>query len=522
MSNASASIFNDVIGPVMRGPSSSHVAGAARIGSLIRMSSSSKITKVVVEFDTNGSLAESYDGHGSDIGFVSGILGIELTDPNVTHALKIAKERNVDIIFNILDYGAVHPNNYRMIVTNENNEVHTWEAISVGGGMVEIEKLDGFEVSICGDFYEVLLLVNAENLNNIVESVKEIVISYEYVNTSTKDGKSIINIKTSKEVEVSKISALSSIPQVTETIVLKPILTTISSATCKVPFSNAAQLLEYSKTDNREMWQLAALYESKRGNTTEQEVFKKMSDLLYIMKNCVKEGLSGTTFKDRILGPQANLIEKGMKNNTLIPVTLLNNVIKCITAIMEVKSSMGVIIAAPTAGSCGCLPGTIIGVGETLEISDDDMTKALLVAGLIGVFITEGATFAAEVAGCQVECGAGSAMAAAGLSQMFGGTVEQCIDAASMAMQNITGLACDPVANRVEVPCLGKNVMGGSNAISSATMALAGYDKIIPLDETIESVYRIGKSLPISLRCTLGGLGESKTSFEIRSNLAKQ
>jgi L-serine dehydratase len=143
----------------------------------------------------------------------------------------------------------------------------------------------------------------------------------------------------------------------------------------------------------------------------------------------------------------------------------------------------------------------------------------MLAAGLIGVFIAEAATFAAEVAGCQVECGAGSAMAAAALAQMMRGSVEHCLDAASMALQNISGLVCDPVANRVEVPCLGKNVMCGLNAVASANMALAGFDKVIPLDQTIAAIYDIGRKLPLELRCTLGGLGRTEASALIREKL---
>lgn len=176
---------------------------------------------------------------------------------------------------------------------------------------------------------------------------------------------------------------------------------------------------------------------------------------------------------------------------------------------------MGVVVAAPTAGSCGCLPGTLLGAGFALGKSKEEITRAMLAAGLVGIFIAEGATFAAEVGGCQVECGAGSGMAAAGLVQLMGGSAERCADAASMALQNITGLACDPVANRVEVPCLGKNVMGGSNAVASANMALAGYDKVIPLDETIAAMYDVGLKLPLELRCTFGGLGKSPTALRL-------
>ena len=208
----------------------------------------------------------------------------------------------------------------------------------------------------------------------------------------------------------------------------------------------------------------------------------------------------------------------------MIPDPIVNEIIRCITAVMESKSSMGVIVAAPTCGSCGCLPGTVIGLARALSLPREKVVQGLLVAGLVGVFFAEEATFSAEVAGCQVECGAGSGMVGGtglGMSivkklvDMMGGSIENCMDAASVGLQNITGLACDPVGNRVEWPCLGKNIMGGSNALASANMILAGYDKVIPLDETIGAIYEIGLSLPLELRCTFGGLGKTKTAREI-------
>ena len=252
------------------------------------------------------------------------------------------------------------------------------------------------------------------------------------------------------------------------------------------------------------------------------DVFHQMEDILEIMEQAVDNGLAGTSYQNRILGPQAYQIDQAESDGKLVPCSPLNTIIKSITAIMETKSSMGLIVAAPTCGSCGCLPGTIIGLGRAIDLPREEMVKGLFIAGLIGIFFAEEATFSAEVGGCQVECGAGSGMAAAAIVQMMGGTVRQCLDAASVALQNITGLACDPVGNRVEVPCLGKNVMGGSNALSSANMILAGYDKVIPLDETIQAIYKIGLSLPLELRCTFGGLGKTKTALEILKKAENQ
>ena len=517
MNKLPCSIFNDVIGPVMRGPSSSHVAGGARIASLVRQSMNDKVVKAIVDFDVNGSLAASHDGHGTDMGFACGLLGIDLSYPGVDQYEQLARENGLDIEYRILDYGAVHPGNYRMEVFDASGLCHHWEAISTGGGMIEMQKLEDFHVNICGDFYELLVIcdTNETSIDTYEERITSKTGASEFVLTDTTNSKALLNLKYAKPLAKELRQEIAEIVGVLDLIYLEPILPTHSSASCQVPYSTAAELLTFAKENTMEPWEYAAYYESCRGNTSMEAVYNQMDQILSIMENAVDTGLAGTNYKDRILGAQSHKIADTEKAGKLIPCEPLNSIIKSISAIMEAKSSMGLIVAAPTCGSCGCLPGTIIGLGRSLNLTRDDMIKGLFVAGLVGVFFAEAATFSAEVGGCQVECGAGSGMAAAALTQMMGGTIEQCMDSASVALQNITGLACDPVGNRVEVPCLGKNIMGGSNALSSANMILAGYDKVIPLDETIEAIYKIGLSLPLELRCTFGGLGMTKTALEI-------
>jgi L-serine dehydratase len=211
-----------------------------------------------------------------------------------------------------------------------------------------------------------------------------------------------------------------------------------------------------------------------------------------------------------------------MEEKKLVEGDVLNRIIMYVSAIMEVKSSMGVIVAAPTAGSCGAMPGAVLGVSDSLGLSDEETVKALLIAGLIGVFIAAHSTFAAEVGGCQAECGSGSSMAAAAIVHLAGGNLNQSISAASMALQSSLGMICDPIGNRVEAPCLNKNVMAASNALSCANMALADYDHLIPMDEVIETMYAVGKSIPNTLRCTnLGGLSITKTAKEIERKLGQ-
>ncbi len=222
-----------------------------------------------------------------------------------------------------------------------------------------------------------------------------------------------------------------------------------------------------------------------------------------------------------MLGHQCGSFDELMRAGKLLDGGALNRIILYVTALMEVKSSMGVIVAAPTAGACAALPGAVIAMAEHMGLGEEDMARAMLASGLIGVFITTRWSFAAEVGGCQAEGGSAASMGAAALVTLAGGTLAQAAAASSMAMQSMIGLICDPVANRVEVPCLGKNVMAAANALSCANMALAGYDPVIPFDEVIDTAKQVSKQMPRELRCTnLGGLSITPTAIALEEKLA--
>jgi L-serine dehydratase len=269
------------------------------------------------------------------------------------------------------------------------------------------------------------------------------------------------------------------------------------------------------------LWQLAVQYEMARGGLSEGEVIAKMVEIVRIVRRSIAEGIAGTEYDDRVLGHQCGKFEEMMKAGRLLDGGALNRIILYVTSLMEVKSSMGVIIAAPTAGACAALPGAVVAMAESMGLDEEAMAKALLASGLIGVFIATRWTFAAEVGGCQAEGGSAASMAAAALVTLTDGSLDHAVAAASMAMQSMIGLICDPVANRVEVPCLGKNVMAATNALACANMALAGYDPIIPLDEVIETAKQVAKQMPREVRCTnLGGLSITPTAKALEAKLA--
>jgi L-serine dehydratase len=233
--------------------------------------------------------------------------------------------------------------------------------------------------------------------------------------------------------------------------------------------------------------------------------------------------MEGTHYDDRILPVQSTKYKLKDESGQLLNGGMLNKMIMYTTAMMEVKSAMEVFVAAPTAGSCGVLPGTLFGAAEALDSDPDTIIKALFSAGIIGVFIAEHATFSAEVAGCQAETGAGGSMAAAALVTLIGGSLKQGVTAASFALQNSLGIICDPIGNRVEAPCLGKNVMAASNALSCANMALSDYEALIPFDEVVMTMKEVGDAMTHELKCTgLGGLAATPTAKAIEKKLREK
>jgi L-serine dehydratase len=474
---------------------------------------------VLVEFDPAGSLATTYHGQGSDIGLVAGLLGFTPEDERLPQSLDIARQDGLEVTFEIVEYDAPHPNTYRMTLFSDAGEIVTATAISTGGGMINYEVIEGFPVAIAGDFHETLVFCRDALVANAVEGLLKEKVPFEYLEQSNRAAERLLSLKTASPLVDEIVKSLVSIEGVAKALRLSPVLPILSSKEGVVPFLSSQAMLEQCDAD-LSLCEMALQYESARGRISEEEVFAKMQRIVLLMQESIRSGLAGTEYQDRVLGRQSHLIAESVKQGRAIPGDALNIAISYITALMEVKSSMGVIVAAPTAGACGALPGTILGVCDALGLSTEEATSAMLAAGMVGVFIAEHATFAAEVGGCQVECGAGSSMAAAGLVNLMQGTAKQAIDAAAMALQNVMGMICDPVADRVEVPCLGKNVMAGANAIACATMALSGFDKVIPLDETIDAMYRVGQQLPPELRCTgKGGLSITPTGRRIHASL---
>jgi L-serine dehydratase len=516
--NTFPSIFNDVIGPVMRGPSSSHCAASLRIARLCRYLMDENIKDIIIEFDPNGSLATTHKSQGSDMGLFGGFLGWEAHDERLPDSDKHLVTAGINVSIRITDIGNNHPNLYKITLVNS-KETRILTAISTGGGMIEVTAIDGLPVSMAGDYFETLIYCDTpETIVPFLEA------SVVYDEIAVHQGAvCFIEIKAQAFVDAAVYNELQAMDGVLFIRQLRPVLPVMARKNLRVPFITCNEMLDYNAGKNKALWELAVDYEMARGNISATAVMEQMRGIIHIMGNAIAAGLKGTEYHDRILGSQSPQFREKMDAGKLVGGDANNRIILYVSAMMEVKSSMGVIVAAPTAGSCGALPGALFGTAHAMQLQEDDLVKAMLSAGLIGIFIAAHATFAAEVGGCMAETGSGGGMAAAAITEMQGGTLRQSIAAASLALQNSLGIICDPIGNRVEAPCLGRNVMAATNAVSCANMALANYEQLIPLDEVITTMKAVGDQIHHTLRCTnLGGLSITPAAQKIEALLEAQ
>ncbi|WP_027308397.1 L-serine ammonia-lyase, iron-sulfur-dependent, subunit alpha [Caloramator sp. ALD01] len=286
-------------------------------------------------------------------------------------------------------------------------------------------------------------------------------------------------------------------------------------------YNTGLELMELANSKKCKIYEIVIENEVELQGLSREEIILKMKKALDVMKSSAQEALDKEIKSvSGLIGGDAKRLEDYRKNgNTLCGDTVVKAMARALSC-SEVNAAMGRIVAAPTAGSCGILPAALITAGEKLNKTEDEIVNALFTASGIGQIIAKNATVSGAEGGCQAECGAAAAMAAAAIVEMAGGTPEMCLNAASIALKNIMGLVCDPIAGLVEAPCAKRNASGVVNALISSELALAGIKSIIPFDEVVEAMYRVGKALPEALRETaLGGIAATPTGIKLRKQV---
>ncbi len=509
------SIFNDVLGPVMRGPSSSHTAGSYRLGRIARSLLGEEPTEAVFSFDPDGSYARTYREQGASLGFAAGLLGWPITDERFLRADEIAAEAGMRLEFKTSHLSlADHPNTVEIELSGHRGRRLKMIGQSVGGGLVVVRRVDGWDVEITGKAHDVLVI----SKSSVVPRVKALAGVLEpppkVIKEIIRGDLALIHFRradTFSDKDLERCRALRGVQGVWSAA---PVFFVQRGAPL---FASAHEMADAAASRRTSLGRVALQYETWLLGLSEKEAKEEMLRRWDIMAASVRRGLGDDDIRMKLLQPSASGILKAEAGGNLALGGSATRAAARAMSVLHVSNSGGVVCAAPTGASSGVIPGVLATLAETKKLSSDQIALALFAASAVGLVIVGRATFAAEVAGCQVEIGAAGAMAAAAAVEAAGGSAAQALDAAAISLQNSMGSVCDLVQGLCEIPCHTRTAAAAASSLVCADLILGGYANPIPLDETVDAVFEVGKILPRELRCTsLGGLALTPSAKALR------
>jgi L-serine dehydratase len=499
------SIFNDVLGPVMRGPSSSHTAASFQIGRLARALLGEEPVQATLTFDPGGSWGQVYHEQGSDCGFAAGLMGWTITDDRFARALDLAPAQGLRIAFVVEPLKeADHPNTVEIRLVSSSGRTLFTVARSVGGGAVVFTRLEDWPVYLTGDTYDLVVALDPAVRAVAGEFLARDGQMIEPPSRQEQDGRLLLHARRLAPLDGEALRALTALPGI-HRVWTAPAVSFVPRGAPL--FGSAAEMIALAEERGSSLGHIALDYEAQLLGLPPREVLAEMGRRFEVMQAAVQRGLSWDLPPMQLLQPSARRVYDAEAARRLAVGGLHARAAARALAVMHVNGGMGVVCAAPTAGSAGTIPAVAVTLVQEQGLDHDEVALALLAAGAVGLIVASRATFAAEVAGCQVEIGAAGAMAAAAVVEAAGGTARQAADAAAISFQNTMGSVCDLVQGIVEIPCHTRNAVAASSAFVCADLILGGYLNPVPLDETIDAVYAVGKMLPQELKVTaLGGL----------------
>lgn len=286
-------------------------------------------------------------------------------------------------------------------------------------------------------------------------------------------------------------------------------------------YSSFAAVVEAAEAEGTTISQLVLRQQAKQLELTETETFAKMAENYKVMAACIEPGCDpNLRSSSGLTGGSAYKMRQVSESGKSLTGSFLSGALYRALAVSELNAAMGRIVAAPTAGSCGILPAAVLTMQAERNLSDRECVMSLFTASAVGMVIANNACLAGAQGGCQAECGSAAAMAAAALVELAGGTPRMAGHAVAIALKNILGLVCDPVAGLVEIPCIKRNASGVAGALVAAELALAGIESAIPADEVIVAMNKVGRAMPASLRETAeGGLADTPTGRLLRKQV---
>lgn len=494
------SILNHVIGPIMRGPSSSHTAGPWRIGRTARDLLGSKPKEAVFTFHPASSLAVCFHDQGSDAAFLAGLLGYALTDEKEPRMLELAPGEGLEAIFRLDPFAeADHPNSTLLFLRGEDGRELTMHARSVGGGSIQIASVNRIPLMITGDRYELLAEIDP---SSACETISLLGKWDKNVRNLGGEITQFMHASSFLKPDEALLAALKTLDGVKQIYTADPVMHPLGG---KELFADTEGLLALAAEKKWSLGETALAYESALLALPREQLMEEMGERLDVMLHSVESGLEDKPQKMKLLRPFADKVMKAERAGTMFLGGPHARAAVRAMAAMHVNGAGGVVCAAPTGGSAGVMPGVVATLIEDMKVSREKVVMAMWAAGAIGLALDRRSTFAAEVAGCQVEIGAAGAMSAAGVVEAAGGSAAQGCAAGATVFQNMMGSVCDLIQGVVEIPCHSRNAALASQAFLCADLVLGGYETPVPLDETVDAVDSVGRMLPEELRCTSRG-----------------
>ena len=410
------SIFNDVLGPVMRGQSSSHTAGSFYIGQLIRELFGEIPSEALFTFDPSGSYARVYQAQGADLGFASGLLGWTITDERYGQALETAKKQNLCLRFSVSPFPeADHPNSVRIELRSKEGKEWSAVAKSTGGGRVKIVRMQDWDVDIDGRTFKVLVHCRESQVHDLHTLLEPLSFkidiqkrNQEVLLNATLKSRPDPDLQIKIESLISSIEVWFSSPRVFPKM-------------GEPTFLSAEEIGRITEETNFSLGKIALQYESTLLGISEEACLEEMKKRLRIMEEAIKAGFQDRQVNMQLLEPSAFKVNQAIEGNAVSLGGPHAKAAARALAVMHTANSMGIVCAAPTGGSAGVLPGVIFTLLEEKKLKKTQGAMALFAAGAIGLILARRATFAAEMAGCQVEIGAAGAMGAAAAVDAVGG-----------------------------------------------------------------------------------------------------
>ncbi len=441
-------------------------------------------------------MAPTYQPLGVDLAFTAGLMGWSMLDERYFEALDRVRADGVTVEFEIAPLEHTdHPNGMLIEAESIGGRRLRTVAEATGGGGVRIMRIDDWPVDLDGKSNQVLVEIDAEGGSEVVDLLSDP--SRQVAGASV-----LLTARTETFTDPGAVSGLRERKGVTRVWPLSPVFFVQKGDTL---FESAEEMVAMAEERSLSLGKTALAYETELLGMTETEALDEMLQRYEVMEDSVEAGLDDCRSDMLLLQPTASQVLQAEKAKAVAIGGIHTRAAARAMAVMHCCNSRGVVCAAPTGGSAGTVPGVVVSLVEELRLSRRQTALALFAASAIGLIVARRATFAAELAGCQVEIGVAGAMAAAAVVEAAGGTARQAADAAAISLQNTMGSPCDPVAGTCEVPCHTRNAVAASSAFTCADLILGGYANPIPLDETVDASYEVGRALPSELRCTAKG-----------------